>query len=208
MSVLERLACAVGRRDEVVNQELAAHLVHSNHRQAVRELIDGLQHRDRSIQSDAIKVLYEMGMHDPKLIAHYLPTFVQLLQHTHNRLVWGAMIALDQITRVDPRGVFAQLDDIIRAARQGSVITRDHAMGILTQLGQRPAYMSRCLPLVIEQLKTCPDNQFPMYCEKALAMASDANRTRLQQVMQSRLAKVPKESQKKRVLKVLNQLTR
>src|SRR6266513_422108 len=98
MTVLDKLATALNRRDEVPNQELAKEIVRSNDRRAVKELIENLAHKDKNIQSDCIKVLYEVGEREPALIAPYYNEFGKLLDSKNNRLVWGAMTALDSIT--------------------------------------------------------------------------------------------------------------
>jgi len=69
MSVLTKLATALNRRDEIPNQALAEEIVKKHDVSAVRELVDNLSDPDKGIQSDCIKVLYEIGQRDPKLIA-------------------------------------------------------------------------------------------------------------------------------------------
>lgn len=206
MTVLNKLASALNRRDEVPNQELAADIVLRKDASAVSELIQGLSDKNRNIQSDCIKVLYEIGERDPKLIVKHRQVFGNLLDSKNNRLVWGAMTALDQIALADPKGVFGMLDVFCAKADTGSVITRDHVVGILTKLGSLKPYADACLPLVVDQLKTCPNNQFPMYAEMSLTMASDKNKSSLRKAINGRLAKLEKESQKKRVEKVLKRL--
>ena len=208
MTALTKLATVHNRRDEAVNQALAQEITRSKDAKAIRELIDGLSHNDKNIQSDCIKVLYEIGERDPKLIAGHRKVFGDLLDSKNNRLVWGAMTALDQIALADPKGVFSLLDKIRATANAGSVITRDHAVGILTKLGTLKQYAHACLPLLIEQLKTSPDNQFPMYAEMAVAVATDKNSPSLRKVIQERLDMLKKESQRKRVRKVLKRLER
>src|SRR5262249_41549623 len=132
--------------------------------------------------------------------------FCDLLDSKNNRLVWGAMTALDQIALADPQGVYAALGKIRRAAAAGSVITRDHAVGILTKLGAMKPYAKACLPLLIDILETSPNNQLPMYAEMSLAVATDKNKPALHKVISERLGRLEKESQKKRVQKVLKRL--
>jgi len=206
MTVLNKLATALNRRDEAPNQALAEDIVRRKDVKAVRELIEALSDKNKNIQSDCIKVLYEIGERDPKMIAGYRKVFAELLTSKNNRLVWGAMTALDQIALADPKGVFAMLDRICSTAEAGSVITRDHVFGILTKLGSLERYADDCLPLVIEQLKTSPNNQLPMYAEMSVAIATDKSKPVLRKVINNRLAKLKKESQKKRVLKVLKRL--
>jgi len=69
MSVIDRLASSLGRRDSVPNQELAQELSKTKNADEIRELIENLNNKDRKIQSDCIKVLYEIGYIAPELIA-------------------------------------------------------------------------------------------------------------------------------------------
>ena len=61
MSVLDRLASSLGRRDEVPNQILAKQIVAKNDKVAVKELAENLSNKDKNIQSDCIKFLYVIG---------------------------------------------------------------------------------------------------------------------------------------------------
>src|SRR5690606_2923469 len=125
-----------------------------------------LDNRDKAIQSDCIKVLYEIGEIDPVLIAPYQSTFLKLLKRKNNRLQWGAMTALDSITRVDPASIHSALPQIIDAMEAGSVITRDHGLFILIHLLQVPDYAEDAFLLLNEQLLRAPVNQLPMYAER------------------------------------------
>lgn len=59
--------------------------------------MDNLENKDRNIQGDCIKTLYETGYRNRELIAGYLPNFLALLTSENNRMVWGGMIALTTI---------------------------------------------------------------------------------------------------------------
>jgi hypothetical protein len=207
MSVLEELATALNRRDEVPNQELARKIVRERDAFAVQELIENLSHEDKGIPSDCIKVLYEIGGSNPDLVAKYYKEFGKLLESKNNRLVWGAMTALDTIALKAPKAVHGMLAKILKVAdTSGSVIARDHAVGILVKLGTLKAYQHDCVALLLEQLMSCPNNQFPMYVEMSVSVIDAGNKKRFQQMLESRLPKLDKESQKKRVAKALKQL--
>ena len=186
MSILTQLATSLNRRDEVPNQALAKKIAGRRNVAAVRELVDNLANRDKNIQSDCIKVLYEIGERDPQLIAPYCAVFGDLLDSPNNRLVWGAMTALDQIALAAPHSVFALLSKVRATANAGSVITRDHAVGIFTRLGALPPYAEACFPLLIEQLRTCPNNQLPHYAELSLAVATDPRKAALHKATSQR----------------------
>ena len=72
MSVIDQLASAFGRRDEKPNLDLAAKIAESEDLKAVEELVANLQNRNKDIQSDCIKVLYEIGAVKPRLIESHL----------------------------------------------------------------------------------------------------------------------------------------
>ena len=118
------------------------------------------------------------------------------------------MTALDTIALKEPKGVFGMLSKILKVAdNSGSVIARDHAVGILVKLGTLKPYKRDCVPLLIEQLIGCPNNQFPMYVEMSVPAIDADNRKRFQQLIETRMDKLDKESQKKRVARVLKKLT-
>lgn len=207
MSVLDKLATALGRRDEVPNQELARKIISKRDTAAVQELIDNLNHQNRGIQGDCIKTLYEIGAANPDLIAKYYKEFGKLLESKNNRLMWGGMIALDAITLKEPKGVHGLLSKILNAAdNSGSVIARDHAVGILAKLATRKPYRRDCVTLLLEQLMSCPDNQFPMYVEMSAPVIDAESREKFRKAIEKRAFGLERDSAKKRVAKVLKQL--
>src|SRR5512145_1002198 len=112
MSIIDKLAHSRGRRDEVPNQELARDLAAKKDKKGIREIAENLWNKDRNIQADCIKVLYEIGAIEPSLISGYVEDFVKLLKSKNNRLVWGAMTALGAAAQAAPEAVFKHLDAI------------------------------------------------------------------------------------------------
>lgn len=208
MPVIDKLATTLGRRDEIPNQELARDIAAGNDQAAVQELVGLLQHRDKNIQSDAVKVLYEIGERTPALIAPQASAFINLLSSKNNRLVWGALTALDVMTAHASASVYDALPKILDAADRGSVIAKDHAVGILIKLAAQPAYADTAFPLLLEQMKKCPSNQFPMYAENALPLIKGDNKDVFAALLTSRLDDFEKESKKERVLKILKKLAK
>ncbi|MEL6535972.1 MAG: hypothetical protein AAFQ98_11195 [Bacteroidota bacterium] len=202
MSVIDRLASSLNRRDEVPNQELAHEIVLANDAQAVKELVQNLTNQ-RAIQNDCIKVLYEIGSQQPMLIADYLDEFIAGLHSKNNRLQWGAMTALYTITAIKPKEIYAALPSILAAADKGSVITKDHAVNILIELGAQADFSEGAFPLLIEQLEKSPANQFPMYAERASAIINDNNKSLFVKTLVSKLEFLEKESKRKRVEKLI-----
>ena len=86
MSILNKLASALDRRDELPNEELAKQIADKNDNEAVKELVANLSNKRKDIQNDCIKVLYEIGERKPALIAAYAKEFIDLLASRNNRL--------------------------------------------------------------------------------------------------------------------------
>lgn len=205
-AVRARLACALGRRDEVPNQELAADLARRRDRAAIAALTLLLITGTKAERSDAIKVLYEIGGRDARLIAPHGAVFAELLESREGRLVWGAMIALDTIASVDLDVCARILPRIVATARGNSVIARDHAVAILARLAGTERHRRRAWPLLLAQLRTSPDLQFPSYCERAAAVARGTGKAALRRIVAERLPVLPRPSQQRRVVKVLARL--
>ncbi|MBK8497969.1 MAG: hypothetical protein IPL52_03920 [Flavobacteriales bacterium] len=166
------LATSLGRDDEQPNIALAETIVKKGDGKAVAQLVEVLGGRDRALRSDAIKALYEVGYRRPQMIAAHLAVFVDLLSSRNNRMVWGAIplgrdksCAVDAIAGVKPKEVVAALPKIMAAVDKGTVITRDHAVKALVKLAADKRYTAKVMPLLHEQLRTCPINQLPMYAE-------------------------------------------
>lgn len=206
MSVINKLASSLGRRDEVANQELAAEIAGSNDKKAVQELVDNLNNKSKDIQSDCIKVLYEIGSLKPELIATFVNNFIDLLGNKNNRLQWGAMTALNFITNEKPDAVYNALTTIIAVADKGSVITNDHCVGILIKLAAVKKYADDAFQLLLERLKICPTNQLPMYAENALPVINENRKAEFIKTLSARLPEIEKETKRARVQKVIKKL--
>jgi hypothetical protein len=204
MSILNKLATFQGKRSDVPNQELADEIIATKNNDAVKELVLNLKNKNKNIQSDCIKVLYEIGERGAAdLIAPYYKEFGEILSGKNNRLIWGAMTALDTITLVYPMNISGLLDKIIKAIDSGSVITIDHGVSILAKLSTFKENENISIPLLIAQLKKCPAKQFPMYIEKSAIAINAANKRTFIDVIELRWPELEKDSQKKRVEKVL-----
>ena len=207
MSVISKLAASLNRKDEVPNQELAQQIIKSNNKKAVKELVENLSNRDTKIQSDCIKVLYEIGEHEASLIAEYDEEFLALLENKNNRLVWGAMTALDCIASINSETIYKNLAKILIAADKGSVITKDHGVNILIKLAANKNFTNKALTLLLDQLKTCATNQLPTYAENATTVITDKFKKDFIKVLTARLGDIEKESKQKRVQKVIKNLS-
>lgn len=205
MSAIDRLASALGRNDEQPNVALAEAIVKKGDAKAVNELVNVLAGKNKALRSDAIKALYEVGERKPQLIAVHLGAFVDLLTSKDNRMVWGAMCAVDAIAAVKPKEVVAALPTIMAAVDIGSVITRDHAVKAMVKLASEKPYAVKVLPLLHEQLRTCPVNQLPMYAELVASITSVPHAKATSTILSQRLVEVPQPPKRKRIEKVLRQ---
>lgn len=206
MTVIGKLSSSLGHKDEVPNQKLAEQIAQDNDKDAVHELIDNLSNKNKDIQNDCIKVLYEIGERKPLLITPYIKNFVELLNSRNNRLQWGAMTAVASVTGENPRLVYSHLARIIEAADSGSVITRDQAVNVLIKLCAVKQYTDKAFALLIEQLLQCPTNQLPMYAENAVAIVADKNKSLFVKTLSSRLDEIEKDSKRKRVERVIKKM--
>ncbi|MDA4112196.1 MAG: hypothetical protein OK439_06620 [Thaumarchaeota archaeon] len=206
MGVIEKLATSLNRRDEVPNQELAKKIVSDNDSKAVAELAKNLRNKDSGIQSDCIKVLYEIGESRPEMISSHANEFISLLDNKNNRLAWGAMTALDAMMPKNAELIYSALPGMIRITNEGTVITRDHLVNILIKLATITKFQEKALSELIVQLKSCPTNQLPMYAERVLPVVSSQNKGLFRRTLISRLDDLVQESKRKRVEKVIKKL--
>ncbi len=208
MSVIPLLSSSLGLRDESANMALAQQIVAKEDVQAIKELVENLFGKKQDIASDCIKVLYEAGHERPDLLVGYHKEFISLLQHKNNRLSWGAMTALHCIAKCEPVTIYSHLNVIVAAADSGSVITRDHAVGILITLCRTKKYLEVCMALLLEQLRKCPTNQLPAYAENALPIVTGEYREVFSKTLTNRIHEIEKDSKRKRVEKVLAKLAK
>jgi len=188
MSVIDKLAHSLGRRDEVPNQELARDLAAKKDKKGIREIAENLWNKDKNIQADCIKVLYEVGYVEPKLIADYAEHFVKLLKSRNNRLVWGGMTALAEVAKANPDAVFKNLDAINKAKETGSVITVDSAIAALAYTAAaNKKYNETIFPYLLKHLSSCRPKEVPQHSEKTLLAVNASNKADFVNVLEKRM---------------------
>jgi hypothetical protein len=174
MTALEKIAFYQGRRDEVPNQELARQLVESSDHAGLQEIAGHLSDSNPNVQSDCLKVLYEVGYLKPALIADYCGDFLKLIRSKNNRLVWGAMIALATIAPLCADELYPHVAELEHAMDVGSVITRDNGVKILAAIAAAsPGYNQTIFPFLLHHLQTCRPKDVPQHSE-AILQAVDA----------------------------------
>jgi hypothetical protein len=205
MTALERIAHFQKRRDEVPNQELARELASSKDSEGICEIAENLWNKNKSIQADCIKVLYEVGYIDPSLIADYAEDFIKLLHSRNNRLVWGGMTALGTVAGLKAQTVFAHLDEIEKVMDAGSVITMDNGVQALARAASKNEKYSReILPYLLEHLSTCRPKDVAQHAEKSLPAITANNKTRFIAVLNRRMSDLT-DSALARVKKVVKE---
>jgi hypothetical protein len=209
MSVLNRLASSLGRRDEIPNQELARDLAAKKDKVGIRELVENLWNKDKNIQADCIKVLYEIGSIEPKLMADYAEDFVKLLRSRNNRLVWGGMTALTDVAKANPDAVFKHLDEIKKAKETGSVITVDNAISTLAYTAAATdEYNKAIFPYLLKHLSSCRPKEVPQHAEKTLPAVKSSNKADFIKVLEKRMEDLSGSglARVKKVIKQANQM--
>ncbi len=206
MPIIELLASSKGSRSSAANIALAEEIASSGNEDAIAELIFLLKHKDRNIQGDSVKTLYETGYRNPGLIAPYYADFLELLTNRNNRLVWGGMIALTTIVHIRHKELFESLDLIMDTINKGSVITIDCGVEILAKLNHYDAYHNTTDPLLMEQLLKCPIKQLPTYASKSLEHIGKHSTEGYKNILTNRLCECEKDSQRKRLEKLLKSM--
>jgi len=163
-------------------------LAQSRSQADIREIGENLWNKELNIQSDCIKVLYELGYLAPELIAEYVEDFIKLLKHQNNRMVWGGMIALSTVADLKAAEIFPHIDEIIQIMKNGSVITMDNGIKTLALVAsQKNEYRKVIFPTLLDHLKTCRLKEVPQHVEKSLPAVTADNKSDFIRVLEKRL---------------------
>ncbi len=206
--MIEKTAYILGRNDEEPNVGLAKLLCETKDIEGIREIVEGLKSKKVQVANDCIKVLYEIGERDPELIAEYVSEFITLLMSKNNRLVWGSMMALAQITPLKPSEVFNNFDYILSAYKNGSVITVDNAITVFAELCRADKkYEDVIFKHIIDHLKTCRPKEVAQHSERAFICVNEGNAKEFVDVLLKRKEALT-EAQNKRIDKLIKKITK
>jgi len=208
MTIIKLLSSSQGLKGNEANIKLAKQISATENKNAVKELVENLTNKDKNIQSDCIKTLYELGYIKPEMIADYYTDFIKLLTSKNNRLVWGGMIALVTITDLRHKEIFVSLQEIVETINKGSVITIDNGIDILAKLNKHDRYFNTTDPLLIDQLWKCPIKQLPMYIEKSMKSINKKNKEIYATIIEKRKHECENDSQTKRLEKSLKEINK
>ena len=203
--MLDQIASALNRNDETPNIELAEKLAQTKDSDGIAEIAAGLT-MNQATANDCIKVLYEVGERDPDLIIPHVGVFLDLLKSKNNRLVWGAMTALSQISAICPDELFPYIDDIYSAYKTGSVITIDNSISVFANICRGNLNNEKAiLPLLFKHFENCRAKEIPQHFERASVCITPNNAEQFKAVIKRRYDEMSK-SQQARVNKVLKKL--
>jgi len=188
MSTLDQIAFFQKRQDEVPNQELARQLAKTGDMAGIQEIAENLWNKNPAIQSDCLKVLYEVGYLKPELISRYAQDFFYLIHNRNNRLVWGAMIALSTIARIAAEELFPHTVEIVKVMEKGSVITNDAGITALAGMAAaRDDYAKAIFPYLLQRLGACRPSDVARYAEKITAAVKPEMRAEFVAVLEKRM---------------------
>jgi hypothetical protein len=205
MSILNRIAFLQNRRDEIPNQELARELAEKKDGQGIKEIAENLWNKDQNIQSDCLKVLYEVGYLVPELIADYSGDFLKLLKNRNNRLVWGSMIALSTIAKLKAAELYEHRDEIKKTMENGSVITVDNGVKILAVVAaEETRAKNELFAYLLNHLATCRPKDVPQHAEKIVVAVDAKSKHDFITLLESRMADMS-SPQAARVIKIIKE---
>ena len=204
--MIERLACKLGRNDEMPNIELAEYLCQNNDTDGIKEVVDGFKGTDKAVANDCIKVLYEIGERKPALISFYANEFISCLRSKNNRLAWGSMTALAKIAEYASEPIFEQLPLIVAAYEDGSVITVDNSISVFAGLCKaNDRYAETILPIILNHLKKCRPKDVPQHAERASVCIDKKNTNTFIEVLENRMPHLASSGQT-RINKLIKKL--
>ena len=189
--VLSKIAYFQNVRGEVPNQELARQLAQARDSAGIQEIAAHLWDKNKNIQSDCLKVLYEIGYLSPDLIADYAGDFLTLLHSKNNRLVWGAMIGLAAVAGLRPDAVWTQVDSVMQIVEAGSVITMLWGVRALAKVAAtNPERRGRIFPFLLRLLETCIPRDVPTHAESMLPAVNESVKAEFLSVLDRRAAQL------------------
>jgi len=204
--MIERLACNFGRNDEVLNIELAEYLCQHNDIEGIQTIVDGMKGKNKAVANDCIKVLYEIGGRNPKLISNYTDEFISCLRSKNNRLIWGSMTALGKIAEYAPEPIYKKLAVVVAAYEDGSVITVDNSISVFAGLCKaNDNYAETILPILFNHLQKCRPKDISQHAERIAICFNNKNANEFISILEKRIPHLT-SSQQTRLNKLLIKL--
>ncbi|MDH5721181.1 MAG: hypothetical protein OEZ13_11300 [Spirochaetia bacterium] len=192
-------------RSEVPNRMLAKELAESENIEGIKEISEYLFDKNKSIASDCIAVLYEIGYTKPKLISQHLNIFLQLLESKNNRMVWGAMIAIANISKLKAKDIYKNIDLILNTMKKGTVITEVWGIKSLAEICiANKNYKEKLQPVLFDYLEKCRPVDFAARVETILPVIINQEENNQISKIIIKKDKELSEAQKKKLKSVIN----
>lgn len=197
MEYINQIAYHKGIRNEEPNKLLAQLIVETENKDAIREISTYLKDTNKSIASDCIAVLYHVGYEKPELISDLYNEFKSLLTSKNNRMVWGAMIAISTIAKVEPNTVYKDKDLILSYISKGTVITQVWAVYALVNLCNVEEYRSELLMPLLEILDQTRDIDFAKRSETIKPIVNLKYESKFKTILEKHISSLSKSAQNK-----------
>ena len=169
----------------------------------IDEIAEGFKSSDQAVANDCVKVLYEIGQRNPKLIADYTGDFITALSCKNNRLIWGSMKALAFTAPIKPETIYSRLPEILAAYQKGSVITVDNCISVLAHLCKAGVgYSKKILLVLLDHLAKCRAKEIPQHAERMAVCIDSGSKVAFVSVLLSRAGELT-EAQYKRVKRLI-----
>ena len=102
-------------------------------------------------------------------------------------MVWGAMIALWNIAKIEHAKIFDKIDLILERTQTGTVITHVTGIKVMIALAEVDAsYYDRLYPVLLQYLKECRPVDFGKRVEDYMVLLNDSNRKDMIDIVKDR----------------------
>jgi hypothetical protein len=206
ISVVDQILATIDSPTEAPSSQIAQRIANAQDPVSLEGIFALLSHANKKVQRNAMRVIYKLSKMDAVLLKPHLEALFDLLNSKQNRMVWSAMISIDSLTEVMPVQVYERLETILTVVNKGSVIVKDHTVGVLTQLAAHPQYHEEAMILLLDLSKDAPVNQFPTYCERIASTISPDFVEEFKLLILSRLEEMNTERKSIRLQSVLKKL--
>ncbi len=198
MTILDKVSKFQTMKYEEGLSNLVVEIVLSNNQEIVDVILNELMNtKNKSVQSNYIKLLYEIGREDADLINPYTKEFIFLLSSKNNRVVWGAMYALAAMTYLDE--MVNYMFEIVDAINEGSRITYDAGIKVLVNITNKFKHVG--FSELKLKLLECDAKKLAAYVEETIICNDEEVRNEVINIIDKRISEFSKASQIKRLEK-------
>jgi len=116
------------------------------------------------------------------------------------------MTALSKIASLKPQEIFKNLNSVVKAYENGSVITVDNSISVFAELVKAGSeYEKEVFPIIIKHLEFCGTKEISRHSERAFICVTKKNAEIFKKTLLKRRDSLS-EPQKKRVDKLLKKI--